>query len=57
MWGRGILNPSLTLAETLFDSLNIPKKINFIDMPESLVDIYQYYTSANVKKLRSSGVY
>ena len=53
--GTGNPQPFLTLAETLFDSLNIPKKINYIDMPESLVNIYQYYTSANVKKLRSVG--
>jgi ADP-L-glycero-D-manno-heptose 6-epimerase len=57
IYNVGTGNPQTfsTLAETLFDSLNIPKKINFIDMPESLVDIYQYYTSANVKKLRTVG--
>ena len=53
--GTGILQPFLVLAETLFDSLEIPRDINYIDMPKALTDIYQYYTSANIDKLRSLG--
>ena len=53
--GTGNPQPFLVLAETLFDSLEIPRDINYIDMPEALTDIYQYYTSANIDKLRSLG--
>lgn len=53
--GTGDPQPFLILAETLFDSLNIPRKINYINMPETLIDIYQYYTAANIKKLRNIG--
>lgn len=53
--GTGNPQPFLILAETLFDSLKIPRDINYIDMPEALTDIYQYYTSANIDKLRSIG--
>ena len=53
--GTGNPQPFLVLAETLFDSLEIPRDINYIDMPKALTDIYQYYTSANIDKLRSLG--
>ena len=57
IYNVGTVNPQpfLILAETLFDSLKIPRDINYIDMPEALTDIYQYYTSANIDKLRSIG--
>jgi ADP-L-glycero-D-manno-heptose 6-epimerase len=29
--------------------------IQFIDMPEDIRDKYQYYTEANMKKLREAG--
>ena len=53
--GTGNPQPFLVLAQTLFDSLKIPRNISFIDMPEALIDIYQYYTSANIDKLRGVG--
>ena len=53
--GTGSPQSFLTLAKTLFDTLNIPERITYIDMPKNLIDIYQYYTAANIKKLRSVG--
>jgi ADP-L-glycero-D-manno-heptose 6-epimerase len=53
--GTGNPQSFLALAKTLFNALNIPEKIIYIDMPKNLIDIYQYYTAANIKKLRSVG--
>ena len=53
--GTGSPQSFLTLAKTLFNTLNIPEQITYIDMPKNLIDIYQYYTAANIKKLRSVG--
>ena len=35
--------------------MGVEPNIEFIDMPEGLRDKYQYYTQANMKKLRSEG--
>jgi ADP-L-glycero-D-manno-heptose 6-epimerase len=43
------------LARAIFAALGLPPRIEYIDMPESLRDKYQYYTQANISKLRSSG--
>ena len=53
--GTGNPQTFLHLAENLFESLNFEKNIKYIDMPEKLIDIYQYYTCANINKLRSAG--
>ena len=57
LYNVGTGNPQsfLFLAEKLFGSLNIPRKITYIDMPEALIGIYQYYTAANIEKLRCIG--
>jgi ADP-L-glycero-D-manno-heptose 6-epimerase len=43
------------LARALFIALNLPPKIEYIDMPEHLKDRYQYYTCANNDKLTKIG--
>jgi ADP-L-glycero-D-manno-heptose 6-epimerase len=53
--GSGEANTWLTLANAIFAALGRPPKIEFIDMPETLRAKYQYYTKADISKLRASG--
>ena len=43
------------LARAAFAALNVPEHIEYIDMPETLRDRYQYYTCASTAKLRRFG--
>jgi len=43
------------LARALFSALNIPLNIEYIEMPEILRDKYQYFTQAEMSKLRRAG--
>lgn len=43
------------LAEGVFKAADLPVKINYGDMPESLRDKYQYFTQADMSKLRQAG--
>ncbi|MDP3789950.1 MAG: ADP-glyceromanno-heptose 6-epimerase [Candidatus Omnitrophota bacterium] len=43
------------LAAALFKALNIPPRIEYFDMPESLRPRYQYFTEAETAKLRRAG--
>ncbi len=58
----GIYNAGSGLAETwnelvsaVFDAMEKPRSIEYIDMPEILKGKYQYYTCADMTKLRSAG--
>lgn len=53
--GSGQANTWLTLAEAIFAALGRAPDIRFIDMPEGLRAKYQYYTQADISKLRQSG--
>jgi ADP-L-glycero-D-manno-heptose 6-epimerase len=53
--GSGEANTWLALAEAIFASLGREPKIDFIEMPETLRAKYQYYTKADISKLRASG--
>ena len=53
--GSGIANTWLTLGTAIFDALDLPPQIDFIDMPETLRGKYQYFTCADIKMLRASG--
>ena len=53
--GSGEANTWLTLTRAIFAALGRPAQIEFIDMPEVLRGKYQYYTKADVAKLRDSG--
>ena len=53
--GSGQANTWNTLAEAIFDALDRPTNIRYIEMPEQLKGKYQYYTCANTEKLRSTG--
>lgn len=43
------------LAAALFGSMDRPLNIEYIDMPESIRGQYQYFTEADLSKLRKSG--
>lgn len=43
------------LAEAVFQATGKPSKINYIDMPVELRSKYQYYTQADVGRLRAAG--
>ena len=53
--GSGEANTWLSLVTAIFNSLGQPPKIKFIDMPEELQEKYQYFTCADITKLRSTG--
>ena len=53
--GSGNANTWLTLTRAIFSALNLPPKIDFIEMPEALKGKYQYYTKADITKLRAAG--
>ena len=52
--GAGVARTWNDLASALFRAVNIPAQIEFIDMPENIRSQYQYYTCADVSKLRST---
>ncbi len=53
--GTGKARAFLDLAKGTFRALNLEAKIEFIDTPEDIRDKYQYFTEANMDKLRSAG--
>lgn len=53
--GAGVARTWLDLANALFAAMGIPPSVEFIEMPESLRDQYQYHTCAGIAKLRASG--
>ncbi len=53
--GSGEANTWLALVKAIFNSLGQPAKVDFVEMPEVLQDKYQYFTCADIDKLRSFG--
>ena len=53
--GTGEARTFLDLAKNTFVALNEKESIDFIDTPEDIRDKYQYFTEANMNKLRSIG--
>jgi len=53
--GTGKAHTWLELANAVFSALNMEPNIEFIDMPEWLKPRYQYFTEANISKLRRLG--
>lgn len=43
------------LTASIFSALDLPSNVHYINMPETLKDSYQYYTQADMWKLRSTG--
>ena len=53
--GTGTARTFLDLVKSTFNALNISPNISFIDTPEDIRDKYQYFTEANMKKIKSIG--
>jgi ADP-L-glycero-D-manno-heptose 6-epimerase len=53
--GTGKARAFEDLVKSTFAGINKPPAITFIDMPEDIRDKYQYFTEANMSKLRSIG--
>jgi ADP-L-glycero-D-manno-heptose 6-epimerase len=53
--GTGLSRTFLDLTVAVFRAMGKPEKIEFIDIPEDIRDNYQYFTEANIQKLRSIG--
>lgn len=53
--GSGAANTWLDLAHAVFAALGKSPNVRFIDMPEELRDRYQYFTEANIGRLRTGG--
>ena len=53
--GTGKARTFNDLAHSIFKSLDKEPKIEFIDTPEDIRDKYQYFTEADMSKLRSAG--
>jgi len=53
--GSGEARSFYDLAKNVYMALDKEPKIEFIDMPENLRAKYQYYTKANLEKLRKAG--
>ncbi len=53
--GSGVAHTWLDLVRPIFRAMDVPERIEFIDMPLTLRDKYQYHTCANIERLRASG--
>ncbi len=53
--GTGKARSFKDLVLAVFSALNLPPNIEYIDMPESLKKQYQYFTQADITKLRKVG--
>lgn len=53
--GTGEARSFLDLAKGTFSAMNKTEKIVFVDTPEDIRDKYQYFTEADMSKLRKAG--
>lgn len=53
--GTGKARTFLDLANSTFKALGVEPKITFIDTPEDIRDKYQYFTEADMTKLKNAG--
>jgi len=53
--GTGKARTFIDLAKATFAALDKEAVIEFVDMPEDIRDKYQYFTQANMEKLRNAG--
>jgi ADP-L-glycero-D-manno-heptose 6-epimerase len=53
--GTGAARSFLDIAHAIFAALGKAPEIEFIDMPETLRDRYQYFTEARMNRLRAAG--
>ncbi|RZK31778.1 MAG: ADP-glyceromanno-heptose 6-epimerase [Hymenobacter sp.] len=53
--GTGQARTFMDLALNTFSAMGLPANIQFRDTPEDIRDTYQYFTEADMRKLRSAG--
>jgi ADP-L-glycero-D-manno-heptose 6-epimerase len=53
--GTGKARPFIDLARATFEAMGMEENISFIDTPEDIRDTYQYWTEADMSKLRAIG--
>lgn len=53
--GSGKARTFVDLATNTFHAMGVEPTINFVDTPADIRDKYQYFTQANMNKLRSIG--
>jgi ADP-L-glycero-D-manno-heptose 6-epimerase len=53
--GTGKARSFIDLVKATFNGLDLEPKIEFIDMPIDIRDKYQYFTQADMDKLKSAG--
>jgi ADP-L-glycero-D-manno-heptose 6-epimerase len=53
--GTGKAQTWIDLVTSLFNAVGKPVSIEYIDMPEALREKYQYFTEADMSKIRSAG--
>jgi ADP-L-glycero-D-manno-heptose 6-epimerase len=53
--GSGQARSFLDLTKATFAAMDVPENIGFIDTPMDIRDTYQYFTEADLTKLRSIG--
>ena len=53
--GTGDARTFLDIADAMFRTMNLDKKIEFIPTPPEIRESYQYYTQADIQKLVTSG--
>ncbi len=55
--GSGKARTFLDLTRAVFRAMDIQEDIEFIDTPEDIRDKYQYFTEANMQKLKHIGIH
>jgi ADP-L-glycero-D-manno-heptose 6-epimerase len=53
--GSGKARTFLDLVKAVFKSMQLPEEISFVDTPADIRDKYQYFTEADMNKLRAIG--
>jgi ADP-L-glycero-D-manno-heptose 6-epimerase len=53
--GTGRARTYLDLAQAVCDAAGVPRRVEFIDMPEKLRGQYQSFTQASMERLRAAG--
>lgn len=53
--GTGKARTYLSLTKAVFTSMKLDENIGFVDTPDDLKGIYQYFTCANIQKLNGIG--
>ncbi|MBL7968614.1 MAG: ADP-glyceromanno-heptose 6-epimerase [Prolixibacteraceae bacterium] len=53
--GTGVARSYMSLTRAVFNSMNMKEDIGFMDTPHDLKGKYQYYTCANIQKLKEVG--